>query len=228
MCSPLPSAFLPHRDTRTAISSFHSGCCFGRIVVNLLAQANKFIAIRAQEKRLKLKREQEERSKKRLEDKVLRNKLLLRQQENANERNQKIAEATKQREKLRVEEIKALGYDRIDYSVRGLRTIPPDLYTDPAAQLRLSYAVSADFSHNLLNELPAKDFLYWMSSETRKLKLSGNRLATIPQDIEHSKFVCPACVRAWVLRSCIFTHCPRTVLNIIISPPLIEFYSILT
>lgn len=148
-------------------------------------EANKFIAVRAQEKRLKLKREQEEKSKKRLEDKVLRNKLLLRQQENANTRNEDIAKATKEREKLRVEEIRALGYDRLNYSVNNLRAIPTELYAEPDAQLRLSYAKSADFSRNLLDSLPEKDFLYWMSSETRRLKLSQNRLKRIPQDIEH-------------------------------------------
>jgi hypothetical protein len=80
-------------------------------------QANKFIAIRGQEKRLLVKKEQEERSKKRLEDKVLRNKLLLRQQENLLAKRMEIAESNKVKEKLRMAEIKALGLDKIDRSV---------------------------------------------------------------------------------------------------------------
>jgi Leucine-rich repeat (LRR) protein len=148
----------------------------------LLHEARKFMAVRSQEKRLKLKREQEERSKKRLEDKVLRNKLQLRQQENVALQRAEIAEANKRNEKLRQDEIRALGLDRLDYSVQKLRAVPPALYHDQDAQLKLSYVLAADFSHNILESLPGRDFLYWLS-EVRMVKLSQNRLKTVPEEV---------------------------------------------
>eukprot|EP01038_Epipyxis_sp_PR26KG_P009130 gene9130-12314_t len=147
-------------------------------------EAAKFIAIRAQEKRLLLKKEQEERSKKRLEDKILRNKLLLRQQENQQMKRAEIREANLKNERLRMQEIKLLGYDVLDLSVQEMRFIPPKLYDNQEAQLKLSYVVNADFSHNLLDYLPPENFLYWMA-ETRRLKLSQNRLKTMPADFSH-------------------------------------------
>ena len=149
----------------------------------LLHEAKKFMAVRSMEKRLKLKREQEEKSKKRLEDKVLKNKLLLRQEENAALQRLNIVEANKKSEKLRNDEIRALGWDQIDLSVQKLKFIPTTLYTGLESQTRLGYALSADFSHNVLEVLPGKDFLYWCSG-LRVLKLAENRLKTLPADIE--------------------------------------------
>lgn len=149
----------------------------------LVHEANKFIAIRAQEKRLKLKQEQEEKSKKRVEDKVLRNKLELRQQENLEQSRNKIFESNKQKEKLRNDEILALGLDKLELSVQELRVVPQYLYNGHEAQLKLSYVVFADLSHNFLEKLPESNFLYWMP-ETRKLKLSENRIKKVPDDIQ--------------------------------------------
>jgi hypothetical protein len=115
-------------------------------VARLQHAAQKFLAVKAQDKRLLLKKEQEERSKKRLEEKILRNKLQMRQQEN---QNKKLAEVVKQNEaseKLRVEEIRAKGLDAIDRSVQNLRYIDPAMYKDAAAQSLLAYAQSVDFS----------------------------------------------------------------------------------
>lgn len=42
--------------------------------------------------------------------------------------------------------------------------------------------VLADFSRNMLEEFPSKDFFYWMT-ETRKLKVSQNRLKRMPEEI---------------------------------------------
>lgn len=150
----------------------------------LLHEANKFIAVRSQEKRLKLKQEQEERSKKRLEDKMLKNKLALIQQENIDKARSKISESNKQKEKLRNDEVRALGLDKLDLSVQQLRHIPPYLYCDYDAQLKLSYTLYADLSCNILELLPEANFLYWMP-EVRVLKLSNNRLKTFPDDMKY-------------------------------------------
>lgn len=150
----------------------------------LLHEANKFIALRSQEKRLKLKQEQEERSKKRLEDKMLKNKLALIQQENIDKARAKISESNKQKEKLRNDEVRALGLDKLDLSVQQLRHIPPHLYCDYDAQLKLSYTLYADLSCNILELLPEANFLYWMP-EVRVLKLSNNRLKTFPDDMKY-------------------------------------------
>jgi len=150
----------------------------------LLHEANKFIALRSQEKRLKLKQEQEERSKKRLEDKMLKNKLALIQQENIDKARANISESNKQKEKLRNDEVRALGLDKLDLSVQQLRHIPPHLYCDYDAQLKLSYTLYADLSCNILELLPEANFLYWMP-EVRVLKLSNNRLKTFPDDMKY-------------------------------------------
>lgn len=148
----------------------------------LLHEANKFIAERSQEKRLKLKKEQEERSKKRLEDKVLRNKLLLRQQENANLKRAEIAQQNAENERLRQNEIRTLGLDKMDISVRELRKLPLEMYKGKDAQTKLTYVVLADWSHNMIEEIPADLVFYWMN-DTRKLKLSQNRLRRLPNDL---------------------------------------------
>lgn len=147
----------------------------------LLHEANKFIAQRSQEKRLQLKKEQEEKAKKRLEDKVLRNKLLLRQQEAILQKRAEIAQANLERERLKVAEIRALGLDKLDHSVQELRVIPIDLYKGKEAQLKLTYVLFADLSHNMIEEIPPDAFFYWMS-DIRKMKLSQNRLRTVPDD----------------------------------------------
>lgn len=89
-----------------------------------------------------MKREQEEKSRKRLEEKVLRNKLLLRQAEATAARESEIQEAANKAEKLRQDEIRARGLDKLDLSVQRLREIPLSVYGDELAQRNLSYAVS--------------------------------------------------------------------------------------
>jgi hypothetical protein len=76
--------------------------------------------------------------------------------------------------KLRQEEIRAMGLDVLDLSVTQMRFIPPHLYANQEAQLKLGYIQYADFSRNILESLPEKEFLYWMA-ECRLLKLSENR-----------------------------------------------------
>lgn len=73
----------------------------------------------------------------------MRNKLLLRQQENEAQKRAEIAEANLKSERLRLDEIRAAGLDTIDYSVQNHRFIPPDLYNTQATQVKLTYAVSS-------------------------------------------------------------------------------------
>lgn len=171
----------------------------------LLHEAKRFQALRGQEKRLQLKREQEEQTKKRLESKVLKNKLLLRQQENQLQKEREIHAARERSEQLRLSEIRALGLDRLDLSVRDLRSLHAELFLAPrsgggdpldevedsssssvqikwqAAQTRLSYVVFLDLSRNMLEHLPPELF-YWMAA-CKHLKLSQNRLKDVPEDI---------------------------------------------
>lgn len=148
----------------------------------LMHEASKFIAERAQEKRLKIKKEQEEKSKKRLEDKVLRNKLLLRQQENAALKRAEIAQQNAENERLRQQEIRALGLDKLDLSVKELRSLPVTLYKGKEAQTKLTYLVFVDLSFNMIEDVPPDVFFYWMS-DVRKLKFSQNRVRSLPSDL---------------------------------------------
>lgn len=175
----------------------------------LTREAEKFTALRNQEKRIVLKKEQEERGKKRLEEKILRNKLLQKQQVNKQAKAEELLELLKRKEKLRADEIRAAGWDRLDISSEELREIPIDLYCDEIAQTKLSYLVLFDASFNKITDLPSADyvsihlqqknkggkggvnpaytsFLYWMTS-LRDMKLTSNRLVTLPNEFHSMK-----------------------------------------
>lgn len=178
-------------------------------------EADRFTALRNQEKRIVLKKEQEERGKKRLEEKILRNKLLQKQQVNKQAKAEELTDLLKRKEKLRADEIRAAGWDRLDISSEGLREIPPELYSDEIAQIKLSYLVLLDASFNKFLHLPSPDhvsihlkarqqqtrgrnkkplgenpnytsFLYWMTS-LRDLKLTSNRLEVLPDEFSSMK-----------------------------------------
>jgi Leucine-rich repeat (LRR) protein len=120
-------------------------------------EADRFTALRNQEKRIVLKKEQEERGKKRLEEKILRNKLLQKQQVNKQAKAEELTDLLKRKEKLRADQIRAAGWDRLDISSEGLREIPPELYSDEIAQIKLSYLVLFDASFNKFLHLPSPD-----------------------------------------------------------------------
>jgi hypothetical protein len=145
--------------------------------------AARFVAERGQEKRMQLKKEQEERARKRIEEKVMRNQLLLKQTENKLRKQEELAMALKLNEKLRQDQIRSRGWDRLDLSKQELVTIPLEMYATEAAKARLSYAVIVDLSKNVLESLPPSDFLYWMTS-VRHLNLSTNRLTTLPDEMK--------------------------------------------
>ena len=142
-------------------------------------EAARFQALRGMEKRLLLKKEQEEKSKKRLEEKVLRNKLLVRQEEARLKQAQEIAAKNKEKERLRMAEVRALGFDKQDHSMKGWRKIPLELYNNEPARLKLSYTEVFDISRNLLEELPSEDFFYYLSA-VKKLNMSQNRVTELP------------------------------------------------
>jgi len=147
----------------------------------LLHEALRFQALRSQEKRLKIKKEQEERAKQRVDGKVLRNKLLQRQQENQLQKQREIQANSEQSEKLRLSEIRALGLDRLELGASSLRSLSAELYTTPSAQMKLSYVVLLDLSFNLLEQIP-QQLCYWMTS-CKHMKLSQNRLKLLPSDL---------------------------------------------
>eukprot|EP01041_Mallomonas_annulata_P006376 gene6376-12890_t len=148
----------------------------------LLHEANKFSAIRSQEKRLLIKKEQEEKSKKRIEDKVLRNQLLLRQEENKLKKREEQIQDMRKKEKLRIDEIRFLGYDKMDYSVRDLRFIPYELYSNEESYTKLSYVVYMNFESNKIEWLPNENYFHHCAS-LKKLKLSYNRLHNLPNEL---------------------------------------------
>jgi Leucine-rich repeat (LRR) protein len=148
----------------------------------LLHNANKFIAQRAQEKRLLIKKEQEEKSRKRIDDKVLKNKLLLRQQENEKLKRLEIIAGNEEKELLKLSEIRQLGYDQLDLSIKELHEIPITLYLTKESKIKLSYLQLLDLSHNMIEELPKNNFFYHCS-ELKKLSISQNRLKILPNDL---------------------------------------------
>jgi Leucine-rich repeat (LRR) protein len=147
----------------------------------MLHNAAKFQALRNSEKRLMAKIAEEEKTKKRFEERALRSKLLAQQKDARTRENAEIAGKAADVEKLRSDEVKAAGLDKLDISVRGLRFIPEELYIDQAAQTKLSYLVRFDLSHNILDHLPEVNFFYFMG-EVRYLKLSQNRLKVLPDN----------------------------------------------
>jgi Leucine-rich repeat (LRR) protein len=132
---------------------------------------------------MQLKKEQEERARKRIEEKVMRNQLLLKQTENKLRKQEELAMALKLNEKLRQDQIRSRGWDRLDLSKQELVTIPLEMYATESAKARLSYAVIVDLSKNVLESLPPSDFLYWMTS-VRHLNMSTNRLTTLPDEMK--------------------------------------------
>lgn len=144
--------------------------------------ADKFAAIRGLEKRLLIKREQEEKSKKRDNEKLLRNKLQQAKAEVEKRKNAAIAAKSADQEKLRVDEIRQKGWDRVDLHLQKLRLVPTALYQGEKEQEQLSYAQILNLSSNLLDELPHHNFFYWLSG-LRKLQLSFNRLRSLPEEI---------------------------------------------
>jgi hypothetical protein len=119
-------------------------------------ERGKFEAIRGMEKRLLIKREQEERNKKRNEEKVLRNRLLQEKAEAKENANSEIKKKSDEKEVLRLDQIRAQGLDKLDLAQRELRAVPEEIYGDVEAQERLSYVQWLDLSFNKLENLPAQ------------------------------------------------------------------------
>lgn len=149
----------------------------------LLHEAQRFIAVRNQEKRLQVKLEEEEKVAKRNEEKALRMKLQEKQAEAKMTQENAIAAMKNQSEAQRMAEIRARGWNRIDHSMNRLRYIPPAQYDSDDARTLLSYAVIIDYSRNVLDHLPSDNFMYWMQA-LKKFKLSQNRLKYIPDELK--------------------------------------------
>jgi Leucine-rich repeat (LRR) protein len=139
-------------------------------------EADRFTALRNQEKRIVLKKEQEERGKKRLEEKILRNKLLQKQAVNKQAKAEELMDLLKRKERLRTDEIRAAGWDRLDISSEGLREVPPDLYCDELAQMKLSYLVLFDASFNKFLHLPSPEHVsVHLQQRQRQLQLEQGK-----------------------------------------------------
>ena len=149
---------------------------------HLNLESEKFKAIRGMEQRLLIKKEQEEKSKKRIEDKLIRNKLLVQQAENKARQEAEIAAKSKARLVKDQAEIRAKGWDRIDMSVQGMRIISPQFYDNEDARIKFSYCELLDLSRNMIEVLPGSKFLDQFGA-LKSLKLSQNRLRDLPEDI---------------------------------------------
>ena len=147
----------------------------------LLHEAAKFTALRGQEKRLMAKMAEEEKTKKRGEERSLRTKLLAQQKEARTRELNDISMNRDASNKLRSDEVRAQGLDRLDMSVQNLRHLPLSLNSTLAEQTLLTYLVTIDMSHNILEFVPEENFCYWMNS-LRNWKLSQNRLKKIPDN----------------------------------------------
>lgn len=148
----------------------------------LMHEAQRFIAIRGQEKRLKVKAENEEKNKRKLEEKKLRVKLQEKQDEARKAKEKEAQEKRVEAEKLMQEEIRKRGLDRVKMTAQAYRVIPHSVYESAPARQNLKYALSVDFSQNQITYLPSKDFFFWMT-EAKKVKLSQNRLQTLPDEL---------------------------------------------
>jgi leucine-rich repeat protein SHOC2 len=147
----------------------------------LMHEAAKFQALRGQEKRLMAKMAEEEKTKKRFEERALRAKLMVQQKDARDREMREIQAQAAEGEKLRADEVRRMGMDRLSLSVQNLRFVPEHLYATLGDQTKLSYLIYFDLSHNILDCLPEKNFMYFMV-ECQHLKLSQNRLKRLPED----------------------------------------------
>eukprot|EP00903_Cladosiphon_okamuranus_P007871 g7608.t1 len=146
---------------------------------NTLKDANED-ATRKRQRRLMVKREQAERSRQRLEQKVKLNEL---QQQLAAKKDRdttQIKQRVVQQEKERLAGIRARGEDQLWLSHQNLRQIPSEYYQDPEWRARLVDLVLLDLQDNRLAELPP-DFLGEMVS-LRKLDINKNRLVFLENE----------------------------------------------
>ena len=112
---------------------------------------------------------------------MLKNQLQLRQQEAQEQKQRDIQQLRQQGEVKRLAMIREQGLDKMDLSLRALRTVPTDIYTSVDSQTRLTYLVYLDLSNNLLEGIP-NELCYWLGG-LKQLKLARNRLKSIPADL---------------------------------------------
>ncbi|CAN0273591.1 unnamed protein product [Pylaiella littoralis] len=144
-----------------------------------LADANED-ATRKRQRRLMLKKEQAERSRQRVEQKVKQNEL--RQQLAAKKARDttEIKQRMVQQEKERIAGIRARGEDQLWLSHMNLRQVPFEYYHDSEWREKLVDLVLLDLQDNRFADLPS-NFLSEMVS-LRKLDISKNRLASIANE----------------------------------------------
>ena len=103
------------------------------------------------------------------------------------ERERKEAEAVRQaaaeREEQEAKRRQDLALDRMLMSGKGLQYLPSTLWRDPKASALLPHLVIMDVSDNELVCLPA-GHLFTRTSSLRKLDVSRNRLARLPDDVQ--------------------------------------------
>ncbi|CAM9407626.1 unnamed protein product [Scytosiphon promiscuus] len=144
-----------------------------------LADANED-ATRKRQRRLMMKKEQAERSRQRMEQKIKQNEL---QQQLAAKKDRdatQIKQQMVQQEKERIAGIRARGDDQLWLSHMNLRQIPSEFYQDPEWRGRLVDLVLLDLQDNRLVDLPP-DFLADMVS-LRKLDINKNRLSALADE----------------------------------------------
>jgi hypothetical protein len=144
----------------------------------------KDTALRNKERRKQLQLEQKERSARRNEEKVMKNKLAQEQAASKQRTMNQMKLDRVHKEKERVMRIRTAGLDRLELSYQALREVPPELYADKEALERLSDLVAFSLSNNKLERLPPMGFLYWMTN-LRSCDLSQNRLLELPDELEN-------------------------------------------
>ncbi|CAM9380469.1 unnamed protein product [Ectocarpus sp. 12 AP-2014] len=132
-------------------------------------------ATKKRQRRLMMKREQAERSRQRLEQKVKRNELQQQLVAKKDRDTTQIKQRVAQQEKERIAGIRARGDDQLWLSHRNLRQVPSEYYQDPEWRGKLVDLVLLDLQDNRLADLP-QNFLAEMVS-LRKLDISKNRQA---------------------------------------------------
>jgi Leucine-rich repeat (LRR) protein/Ca2+-binding EF-hand superfamily protein len=147
-------------------------------------EAAKDAAFRDKEKRQQIQKDQKERAKQRIQEKLMQEKMAAEQARAKQREKELISMNRKQKEEFRIKEIRRKGEDKLIRKDMGYRVIPLDLYQSADAQAKLANLKVMDLSGNKLVELPDSNFLFNLNA-LRSLNLSHNRLMRFPAEISN-------------------------------------------
>ena len=147
-------------------------------------EAAKDAAHRDKEKRAQIQKDQKERAKQRIQEKLMQEKMAVEQAKAKQREKELISMNRKQKEEFRIKEIRRKGEDKMTLKDMGYRKIPLALYESSDAQAKLANLKILDLSGNKLVEMPEMNFLFNLNA-LRSFNLSHNRLMKFPTEISN-------------------------------------------